>query len=244
MAGAGSEDEDGGGLLTPRTKGIVQHFQKQVREYTLGIDNDLQVINEKIGQMEAAQLSNNTKLAGLETTVARVDKSLAALLRRFDELHAKMNDQHRGRGQENDDGAENSGADYAADTEVEDQAQRRLRRNRRGMGGQRPHEVHNNDIAFSKIKFKIPSFDGKYDPDAYLTWEMAVEQKFTCHDFPENACVRAATSEFTDFASVWWIEHGKKNPNNMPQTWDALKRIMRAKFVPSYYARDLLNQLQ
>jgi hypothetical protein len=244
MAGAGSEDEDGGGLLTPRTKGIVQHFQKQVREYTFGIDNDLQVINEKIGQMEAAQISNNTKLAGLETTVARVDKSLAALLRRFDELHAKTNDQRRGRGQEDEDGAENSGADYAADTEVEDRGQRRLRRNRRGMGGQRPHEVHNNDIAFSKIKFKIPSFDGKYDPDAYLTWEMAVEQKFTCHDFPENACVRAATSEFTDFASVWWIEHGKKNPNNMPQTWDALKRIMRARFVPSYYARDLLNQLQ
>jgi hypothetical protein len=80
MAGAGSEDEDGGGLLTPCTKGIVQHFQKQVREYTFGIDNDLQVINEKIGQMETAQISNNTKLAGLETTVARVDKSLAALL--------------------------------------------------------------------------------------------------------------------------------------------------------------------
>jgi len=86
------------------------------------------------------------------------------------------------------------------------------------MGGQRPHVVHNNDNAFSKIKFKIPSFDGKYDPDAYLTWEMAVQQKFTCHDFPENACVRAATSEFIDFPSVWWIEHGKKNPNNMPQT--------------------------
>jgi hypothetical protein len=30
----------------------------------------------------------------------------------------------------------------------------------------------------------------------------------------------------------------------MPQTWDALKRIMRARFVPSYYARDILNQLQ
>ena len=55
---------------------------------------------------------------------------------------------------------------------------------------------------------------------------------------------RAATSEFTDFASVWWIEHSKKNPNNMPQTLDALKRVMRARFVPSYYARDLLNQLQ
>ena len=73
---------------------------------------------------------------------------------------------------------------------------------------------------------------------------MAVEQKFTCHNFSENACVRVATSEFTDFASVWWIEHSKKNPNNMPQTWDALKRVMRARFVPSYYARDLLHQLQ
>jgi hypothetical protein len=30
----------------------------------------------------------------------------------------------------------------------------------------------------------------------------------------------------------------------MPQTWDFLKRIMRARFVQSYYARDLLNQLQ
>jgi hypothetical protein len=105
---------------------------------------------------------------------------------------------------------ENSGANYGADIKVEDRDQRRPRHSRRGMGGHRPCEVHNNDNAFTKIKFKIPSFDGKYDPDAYLTWEMVVEQKFTCHDFPENACVRAATSEFIDFASVWWIEHSKK----------------------------------
>jgi hypothetical protein len=30
----------------------------------------------------------------------------------------------------------------------------------------------------------------------------------------------------------------------MSQTWDALKQVMRARFVPSYYACDLLNQLQ
>jgi hypothetical protein len=29
----------------------------------------------------------------------------------------------------------------------------------------------------------MPSFDGKYNPDAYLTWELAVDQKFSCHDF-------------------------------------------------------------
>jgi hypothetical protein len=115
---------------------------------------------------------------------------------------------------------------------------------RRGMGGFRRCEVHCNDDAFSKAKFNIPVFYGKYDPNAYITWEIAVDQKFACHEFPENARVRPTTSEFTEFASVWWIEHGKKNPNNMPQTWDALKRVMQARFVPSYYARDMLNKLQ
>ena len=170
MEGSGNEDEDDGGPLTPRTKGITQRFRQQVRQYTDGIDNDLQVINEKIGQMEAAQIANNTKLARLEASVGRVDKSLAALLRRFDELHAKTNNQHRGRDQEDEDGAENLGADYVAGTEVEDRGQRLQHRNRRDMGGQRPHEVHKNDAVFIKIKFKIPSFDGKYDLDAYLTW--------------------------------------------------------------------------
>ena len=89
----------------------------------------------------------------------------------------------------------------------------------------------------------MPSFDGKYDPNAYLTWELAVDQKFACHDFPENKCVRAATSEFTDFASIWWSEYVCNHPNNTPQTWDAMKRVMRARFVPSYHARDLLHKL-
>jgi hypothetical protein len=56
--------------------------------------------------------------------------------------------------------------------------------------------------------------------------------------------VRAATSEFFDFASVWWVEYGKKHPNDIPQTWIALKWVMLARFVPSYYVRDLINKLQ
>jgi hypothetical protein len=90
----------------------------------------------------------------------------------------------------------------------------------------------------------IPPFVDKYDPDAYITWELAVEQKFTCFEFPENATIRAATSEFTDFPSVWWVEYGKKHPDDIPQTWVALKRVMRVRFVPSYYTHDLINKLQ
>jgi hypothetical protein len=85
----------------------------------------------------------------------------------------------------------------------------------------------------------MPSFDGKYNPNAYLTWELAVDQKFSCHDFPEDKRVRAATSEFSDFSSIWWSEYHRKNSKTTPN-WDTLKRIMRTRFVPSYHARDLL----
>ncbi|PVH34169.1 hypothetical protein PAHAL_8G161700 [Panicum hallii] len=113
------------------------------------------------------------------------------------------------------------------------------------MGGRAPrHEVRANDDSLCRVKFSIPPFDGKYDPDAYLTWELSVDQKFACYEFSDDKKVRAATSEFTDFASVWWHEYQTKNPTTIPQTWNALKRIMRNHFVPSYHARDLLHKLQ
>ena len=231
---------------SPRTKGIIQHFERKVKLHTEGLDSDLQVTNEKLGQLEATQIATNNKLASLEESVASVDKSLVALLRHFDALHNDDKEKYK---EEKEAGHEDGGddVDYTGDTKHDDRdtcERHRLRHNRRGMGGNRRREVHNNDDAFSKIKFKIPPFDGKYDPDAYITWEIAVDQKFACHDFPETTRVRAATSEFTDFASVWWIEYGKKNPNKLPKTWDALKRAMRARFVPSYYARDMINKLQ
>jgi hypothetical protein len=100
-----------------------------------------------------------------------------------------------------------------------------------------------NDL-FSNIKFKIPSFNGKYDPAAYLDWELEVEQKFSCHDIPANSQVKAVISEFTDFALIWWREYKQKLPINSVTTWTQLKTVMRHIFVPSYYARDFLNKMQ
>jgi hypothetical protein len=48
--------------------------------------------------------------------------------------------------------------------------------------------------------------NGKYDPAAYLDWELEAEQKFSCHDIPANTQVKAVISEFTDFALNWWHE--------------------------------------
>jgi hypothetical protein len=95
---------------------------------------------------------------------------------------------------------------------------RRLHRNREGLNHRR--DVRNNNDAFGKIKFKIPPFNGKYDPDAYITWEIAIDQKLNFLRIKEFG--QQLVSSLI-FASVWWVELGKKNPYNIPQTWDALK---------------------
>ena len=77
-----------GSSHSPRTRGIIQHFVRQVRVHTEGFDADLQVANEKLGQLETTQIETNTKLTALETSVAGINTSLAALVRRFDDLNA------------------------------------------------------------------------------------------------------------------------------------------------------------
>jgi hypothetical protein len=114
---------------------------------------------------------------------------------------------------------------------------------RRGNARRVPRRPAGND-SFSKIKFKIPPFNGKYDPAAYLDWELEVEQKFLCHDIAATSQVKAAISEFTDFALIWWCEYKNKNPTAIPTTWEQLKTAMRHRFVPSYYAHALLNKMQ
>jgi len=44
--------------------------------------------------------------------------------------------------------------------------------NRHGMGGNN----HGNNDPFAKIKFSLPPFAGNIDPEAYLDWELAVQQ--------------------------------------------------------------------
>jgi hypothetical protein len=66
-----------------------------VKKHTEGIDADVQVINERIGVLEATQLATNTKLGTMEASIARIDNnSLAALLRCFDDLMIREHDRH------------------------------------------------------------------------------------------------------------------------------------------------------
>src|SRR4051812_45936418 len=64
------------------------------------------------------------------------------------------------------------------DEEVEQPPQLPAGRPRHYYRNARPPVRDDDHVA--KLKLNIPSFEGKYNPDAYLTWEMEVEQRFAC----------------------------------------------------------------
>jgi hypothetical protein len=62
----------------------------------------------------------------------------------------------------------------------EQQESQCLRNSCQGIGGNNNnHNRHNNNDnhdPFSMVKISIPSFHGSYDVEAYLDWEMTIEQ--------------------------------------------------------------------
>jgi hypothetical protein len=150
MAGPMDDDEHTP-PQSPRTKGIVQALVHEVKKHTKGIDADVQVTNERIGVLEATQLATNTKLGTMEASVARIDNSLAALLRRFDDLMTREHDRHQGHNNNNyDEQVDDNWDVYSADSELDDQEARRpVQHICHDRDGHRRREVRNNDDAFS-----------------------------------------------------------------------------------------------
>jgi hypothetical protein len=140
--------------------------------------------------------------------------------------------------------AHNDTEDKFDDDEIDAQQRHFLLHHRQCMGGndrRRSHAPEQDNDPYAKIKFSIPPFYESYDAETYLDWDMMVEQKFSSHLVPEHHRVRQSTSEFKDFAIIWWNE--LVNARNDPQTWTALKEEMHARFVPPSYKRDLRKKL-
>ena len=59
--------------------------------------------------------------------------------------------------------------------------------------------------------------------------------------------MKLAVVEFTDYASVWWdqlVISRRRNGEHAVSTWNEMKVIMRKRFVPQHYYRELYNGLQ
>jgi hypothetical protein len=70
---------------------------------------------------------------------------------------------------------------------------------------------------------------------------MTVDNKFSSHLVPNQHSVRHATSEFKDFAIIWWNE--LSTLRLQPDTWDRLKAVMRERFVSPAYQCELCKKL-
>ncbi|KAF1855214.1 hypothetical protein Lal_00042539, partial [Lupinus albus] len=56
-----------------------------------------------------------------------------------------------------------------------------------------------------EAKIKVPSFNGKNDPETYLK----MEKVFNCNSYNEEKKVMLATSAFKDYALSWWVSNPK-----------------------------------
>ena len=94
---------------------------------------------------------------------------------------------------------------------------------------------------------KIPTFQGKSDPEAYLEWEKKVKFVFDCHNYTEEKKVKLTAMEFIDYASVWWDQFTsirRRSGEGPVSSWFNMKAIIRKRFVPQHYYRELYNRLQ
>ncbi|XP_060202503.1 uncharacterized protein LOC132630942 [Lycium barbarum] len=117
----------------------------------------------------------------------------------------------------------------------------RVGRDRRGQRGR----VEDDNI--NSIKMKMPTFKGIRDPDLYLDWERKVEAIFDCHNYSEAKKVKLAVVEFSDYASIWWkkLTKDRQQDGEPPiATWAEMKRVMKKRFVPSHFQRDLQMRLR
>jgi hypothetical protein len=61
-------------------KALLQHFERQARLHAEHLDEDVCVINERLGQLETAQIETKTKLVSVEITLGAVNTSLVGIL--------------------------------------------------------------------------------------------------------------------------------------------------------------------
>jgi hypothetical protein len=85
------------------------------------------------------------------------------------------------------------------------------------------------------------------NPEAYLEWEKKMELIFYYHNYSEEKKVKLTVIWFTNYAIIWWdqlVTNRRRNHERPIETWGELKALMRRRFVPSRYYRDLYKKLQ
>ncbi|RDX74383.1 hypothetical protein CR513_45884, partial [Mucuna pruriens] len=87
------------------------------------------------------------------------------------------------------------------------------------------------------IKLRIPPFIDNCKLKAYVDWELKVKKILNC-----QTVVRLMTLDFGEYALV--LEDIRSRVIEPCESWKDLKRLMRKRFVPPSYTKNLHNKLQ
>ncbi|WZY93770.1 hypothetical protein YC2023_066099 [Brassica napus] len=137
----------------------------------------------------------------------------------------------------------------------EERPNRGGRRNARGpraqVGGGRDHrggrdrEEEEPWLGGKALKLHPPTFAGKVDPDAYIVWEKRMEYIFDYYQYSEAKKVALAAAQLTDNALSWWDRDvAKSGPVWRARNWTEMRTKLRARYIPSYYQRDVLKRFR
>ncbi|KAF1868014.1 hypothetical protein Lal_00045261 [Lupinus albus] len=119
-----------------------------------------------------------------------------------------------------------SSHDESSDSESE----RRRRRRRERRNEEDNQRERRRDDRVEGVQIKVPTFMGMNNPEAYMEWEMKIEQVFDCHNYSEEKKVKVAALEFKEYAMVWWdqLQKDRRRCGAQPvSTWEEMRSIMR-----------------
>ena len=108
-----------------------------------------------------------------------------------------------------------------------------------------PHAVNvDRDLG---IKLVIPEYDGKLKPDEFLYWLVYVENIFAHKPMTDGHKITLVVTRFRNYTAIWWAELQRKRRNQQidpVDTWIEMKNLLKQKFLPVNYSRDLRSSFQ
>ena len=98
-------------------------------------------------------------------------------------------------------------------------------------GRHRSHTRHHSqrrkkDRRPQEVNISLLDFHGKDNVEAYLDWEMKVEELFTCHHISEERKVPLATLSFQGYALYWWtslVRERRIHGDLLVEYWNILR---------------------
>ena len=113
--------------------------------------------------------------------------------------------------------------------------------------GYRGQEVRRETYHDYKMKIDLSTYNGKRDIESFLDWIKNTENFFNYMDTLERKKVHLVALKLRGGASAWWdqLEINRQKFGKPPiQSWEKMKKLLKARFLPPNYEQTLYNQYQ